>query len=256
MRYNMLIVEDDEIQRKNLKLMLEEIDEDINVFEAASIHETMNILSKTSIDLFYLDQNLPDGSGIELGRKIREISQYRLTWVVFMATHVQYMLEAFKEVHCYDYIPKPFSKEQIKSITSQLIQGIYVNKGGSTRNDVMGLGFDVNGINLKVNADQIYFIEVNLRTCFVHTKSGVYKVRKTSLKTIKEKLPEDTLLQSHRAFLVNMKYAEKLYHYKDTWALKFKDYDQTALIGRTFKTRIFEYINENTPDIIETLNDN
>lgn len=242
MDYNLLIVEDDEIQRRNLKLMLQELEEEFNFFEASNLKDAIIIMDDNKIDLFYLDQNLPDGSGIELGKKIREIDKYKLTWIIFITSHVQYMLEAFKEIHCYDYLTKPFRKDEIKKITLDLIKDMRKNEVAAGNNQNSSIDFNIDGINLKLFTDQIYFVEVNLRTCYIHTKLGMYKVEKIPLTKILEKLPKNSFLQSHRAYLVNMNYVSKLFQYKGALVLSFKDYDQTALIGRTFKKILLESI--------------
>lgn len=242
MEYNLLIVEDDEIQRRNLKLMLQELEVEVNIFEAANLKDAMLILNQNNIDLFYLDHNLPDSSGIELGKRIREIDKYKLTWIIFLTSHVEYMLEAFKQIHCYDYILKPYTKEEIEKLTLELINGFRKNEAACSININPYIEFKVDGIKLKLFTDQIYFIEVNLRTCYIHTKCGIYKVEKISLGNLAEKLPKDTFIQSHRAYLVNMNYISKLFQYKGAWVLSFKDYDQTALIGRTFKEKLLDSI--------------
>lgn len=245
MEYNLLIVEDDEIQRRNLKLMFQELEMQINVFETDNLKDAMIIMNDNNIDLFYLDQNIPDGSGIELGKKIRKIDKYKLTWIIFLTSHVQYMLEAFKEIHCYDYLLKPYSKDEIKSLTLELISGIRKNEIVSSVDENSSIIFNVDGLKLKLFIDQIYFIEVNLRTCFIHTKSGIYKVERFPLNKMLDKLPKDSFFQSHRAYIVNMTYASKLFQSKGCWVLSFKDYDQTALVGRSFKENLLKAVKSN-----------
>lgn len=245
MEYNLLIVEDDEIQRRNLKLMLQEFSKEFNVFEADSLKAATMILNNYNIDLFYLDQNLPDGSGIDLGKQIREIGKYKLTWIIFLTSHVQYMLEAFKEIHCYDYVLKPYNKNDIKTLTLELVKGLRKGKIASGSNESPSIEFNIKGIKLKLYTDQIYFIEVKLRTCYIHTKSGIYKVQKVPLNQILDKLPKDIFIQSHRAYLININYVSKFYEDKGEWVLSFKNYDQKALIGRTFKTKLIKSLENN-----------
>lgn len=245
MEYNLLIVEDDEIQRRNLKLMLGEISEEFIIFEADSIKGATTILNDHNIDLFYLDQNLPDGSGIDLGKKIRGIGKYKLTWIIFLTSHVQYMLEAFKEIHCYDYVLKPYNKNNIKALTLELVKGLRKSRLASSSNENPSINFDINGITLKLYADQIYFIEVKLRTCFIHTKAGIYKVQRMPLTEMIDKLPKGNFIQSHRAYLVNINHVSGIFEDRGESLLSFKNYDETALIGRTFKSKLIESIKNN-----------
>lgn len=245
MVYNLLIVEDDEIQRKNLILMLRELECEFNIFDSDSINDALFILNNNHIDLFYLDHHLPDGSGIELGKKIREIEKYKFTWIIFLTSYVQFMIEAFKEIHCYDYILKPYSKDVVKSLTSELLKGTYNVISESNENQLDNIEFTIGGIKLKLPTDQIYFIEINIRTCHIHTKVGVYKAEKITLSRLSELLPKEIFVQSHRAYIVNINYIYKLHQYKGSWVIAFKEYDKTALVGTTYRKNILSNIKNN-----------
>lgn len=67
---NLLIVEDDADARRSVKLLIGK--EDVNCFEAVSGKEALEILEKNRMDCIVLDLGLPDMSGFELIRKIRE----------------------------------------------------------------------------------------------------------------------------------------------------------------------------------------
>nr|WP_288886484.1 response regulator [uncultured Blautia sp.] len=64
---------------------------------------------KLKTDLFLLDINLPDGSGLELCRKIRETSDTPILFLTANDTE-ENMLEGFG-AGCDDYISEPFSLE-------------------------------------------------------------------------------------------------------------------------------------------------
>lgn len=49
---NVLIVEDDLLQRKSLKNMIQKIDKDINIYESVDKDEALVITSKNNIDVF------------------------------------------------------------------------------------------------------------------------------------------------------------------------------------------------------------
>lgn len=237
---NILIVEDDIQQRTNLKRILNEYDKDLNIYEAESEKEALEIIGKVAIDIFYVDVSLKDSSGIEFAKKLRKIKNYELSWIVFLTTHVQYMLEAFKEIHCYDYIIKPYEKEDIIELTKKLILG-------SKRNSVeeierKSVVFDLkNGISLKVYLKDFYFIEVNLRTCNIHTKSGKYEASGLSIKKILDLIDCEFIVQSFRSFVVNTKNIEKIEVInKKLSEIYFEGYSEKALLSYKFKDEILE----------------
>ncbi|WP_132281411.1 response regulator [Natranaerovirga hydrolytica] len=60
--FNVLIVEDQVQQRKKLVNILKKANYPINVLEAGTGKEAINILKNNTVHLFYLDINLPDMS--------------------------------------------------------------------------------------------------------------------------------------------------------------------------------------------------
>ena len=122
-----LIVEDNIQESENLKRMLHEVDKSLNIYEAQSKREALNISNRILIDIFYLDINLIDSTGIDLARELRQIKRYEFNWIIFTTSHAHYMVEAFKEIHCYDYILKPYDKKDIMTLTSKLMSGRYTN---------------------------------------------------------------------------------------------------------------------------------
>lgn len=70
--------------------------------------------------MFLLDINLPDGSGIDFCKKIRETSE---TPVLFLTANdtEQDMLEGFG-AGCDDYIPKPFSIEVLRKKVQAILK--------------------------------------------------------------------------------------------------------------------------------------
>ena len=102
-----LLVEDDVIQNKNLARMIEKYYLDIKVYKAFSVKEALDIVKNQKIDLIFEDINLPDGTGIDLAKKIRQIEGYELTGIVFITSEMFQVVDAFKNTHCYDFLVKP-----------------------------------------------------------------------------------------------------------------------------------------------------
>lgn len=236
-----LIIEDDDIQRNNLAHIILEYNPKINLLQASSAKMAYNILRKEQIDLFYIDVNLPDFNGLELAKKIRLLENYKLTWIVFITSHVEYMLQAFKSIHCYDYITKPYEKQSVIDTLSVLSTNKAKNNQSSMK-DREYIVIDSRSVALKLYTDDIIFIEVYLRTCTVHTITGVYELN-ISLKKVEEMIKDKNLLKCHRAFVINKKYVEKIIKLEPTWEIMFENYDKRASIGRQFRKAILEQIN-------------
>lgn len=110
-----LIVEDDTIIGGGVKHLLEQRGLTTTLVETvAGAKEEL----QHSWDLVLLDQNLPDGTGLELCKTIREKSQVPIVFLTAKDT-TEDMIEGF-QAGCDDYIAKPFDVE----ILYQRIQAV------------------------------------------------------------------------------------------------------------------------------------
>lgn len=99
-----LIVDDEPLARRNLRLLLENDAEIEIVGEAASGREALALIHKHSPDLVFLDIQMPelDGFGV-----LENLEAAQLPAIVFVTAFDQYALKAF-EFHALDYLLKPF----------------------------------------------------------------------------------------------------------------------------------------------------
>lgn len=234
---NILILEDDLIQRKSLTRIVEKIDKRYVVYQADNMEEGLKISQEKKISLFYVDITLKDSSGLDFATKIRTMHQYKLTWIVFITTHVKHMLEAFKEIHCYDYIIKPYEKKKVEEVTLTLLKDGQVNNlfVQAERKYVM---FEISGISLKLFVDEIVFVEVCFRTSIVYTKTGKYELKNMPLKKVKEIVKEHNFIQVHRAYIVNLNLIKSIDRTSSPWSLQCHDYEGSIPIGDKFKQDI------------------
>lgn len=233
--FNILLVEDDEIQRNNLKKMINELGDIYTIFEASNTKDALNISINGHIDLFYVDVNIHDDSGINFALEVRKQSKYKLTWIVFITSYVEYMLEAFKKVHCYDYILKPYEKEKIQDITKLLInstQNLYPSSPLEKKSIIV----NSKDIDIKIFVEDIYFIEVYLHTSIIHTKNGEYKVDRLPLKKISSILNVNNIMQCHRSYLVNLDHIKCI----ENNNIYFYNYDKIAQVTRNFKRTLLD----------------
>ena len=101
---NLLVVEDDPLQRKLIKKNLEE--EEYIVFEAATGRKALEIIAERPIDIAIIDYKLDGETGIDVIQKILEQNPLVTPIVVTAYGNVENAVEALKK-GAYDYIVKP-----------------------------------------------------------------------------------------------------------------------------------------------------
>jgi len=242
--YNILILEDDCIQLKTLSNIIKQSGDMYKVYEAKSIFEAFKIADQVMIDLFYIDINLKTESGLKFAKEIRKKEDYKLTWIIFVTIYKEYMLSAFKKIHCYDYIMKPYNEKDIQRITKTLISE---SKAQVAVTDIREKFIIVNvkNIQVKIFVDEIIFVEVFIRTSIIHTINGSFIIDYLSLKKLHSMIDYKNILQSHRSYLVNLKYINKIEKSNDKTSFKihFYNIDETALLGNNFKKYIMNRFN-------------
>ncbi|WP_010240485.1 LytR/AlgR family response regulator transcription factor [Clostridium arbusti] len=239
---NILLAEDDMKQCENLRKMLHMIDNKFNIYEAEDKNKSLEISKDVHIDLFFIDISLKNSSGLDLALELRKMPKYEFTWVVFLTTHVEYLTKAFKQVHCYDYIVKPYNKDQIINMVKKFSLHSQ-NSNNSVKEDERKFIFlDLkSGVNMKFYIDEIIFIESIMRTCIVHTIRDSYTLRKISLKKILQLINCNYIMQSHKSFLVNIKYISSINKVDSRSSeICFEDCDKIALLGYRFRNDVLE----------------
>lgn len=239
--YNILVLEDDCIQLKTLSEIIKGSGNTYKVFEATSVSEAFDFAVKQKIDLFYIDINLKNESGLKFAQEIRKLEGYKLTWIIFVTIYKEYMLSAFKKIHCYDYILKPYNKEHIQTITRNLLSDSYAQVAAAETKEKF-IVVDVKNIQIKIFVNEIIFVEVFIRTSIIHTTNGSFTIDYLSLKRLNSMIADENILQSHRAYLVNIKYISKIEKTKDKTSNKiyFYNSDKTALLGNSFRKTVMD----------------
>lgn len=239
--YNILILEDDCIQLKTLSDIIKQTGHMYQVYEAANTAEAFKIAEQVRIDLFYLDINLKNESGLKFAQEIRRIERYRLTWIIFVTIYKEYMLSAFKKIHCYDYILKPYNRENIQRITNCLLADSKSQVAITEVRDKFIIA-PIKNIQVKIFVNEIVFVEVFIRTSIIHTINGSFTIDYLSLKKLNSMIDDRNILQSHRSYLVNIKYINKIEKTNDKTSYKiyFYNTDKTALLGHSYKNCIMD----------------
>jgi DNA-binding NtrC family response regulator len=101
---NLLIVEDDPLQRKLIKENLEQ--EGYTVLEASSGNEALNLIADHPIDIAIVDYKLDGETGIDVIQDILAQNPLITPIVVTAFGNVENAVDALKK-GAYDYIVKP-----------------------------------------------------------------------------------------------------------------------------------------------------
>ena len=115
------LLEDDEALGRGITMALEGPER--AVFRAGTLAEAEEILSRERFSLLILDVNLPDGSGLELLKQLRQRGD-SVPVILLTANDLELDIVAGLELGADDYITKPFSLAVLRArVNTQLRRG-------------------------------------------------------------------------------------------------------------------------------------
>ncbi len=226
-----LIVDDEDLCRRGIRLLLSE-DRDFELIgECANGRSAIRKINATNPDLVFLDIQMPEISGFDV---LERIEPKKVPYVIFVTAYDEFAVKAF-DVHALDYILKPFSKarfsraldraksrirsEEIASfgrsltelmhdpgVRNRLRGGEAAEAGQALLERILiktrdGLKFvEVEGIDWIEGTD--YYVNL-------HCGSRSYLYRE-SLKSLLTKLPSARFVRVHRSAIVNLESVERI----------------------------------------------
>jgi two-component system, LytTR family, response regulator LytT len=196
--YNVLVLEDNDIEYRLVEKVIKAYDENINILRAADIKNAMNLKDEWLIDLFILDVILPDGSGIAFAKALRQTKPYKNTWLLFITGFCENIGQALG-TRFIDFIIKPFESSRLVE-TLDLIHSKQVNKQSQIMKIKKG------NINYQIAIDDVIYIESKNKDLYIVTKKERLKFSRMSLSRVIEKLPPDQFVKTFRSIAVNKDY--------------------------------------------------
>ncbi|MEQ8516724.1 MAG: LytTR family DNA-binding domain-containing protein [Chromatocurvus sp.] len=113
-----IIVDDENLARRGLKLRLDLYDNVDVVAECANGQEALTAIASTSPDLVFLDIEMPGMSGFDV---IARLQSDTLPMIVFVTAYDEYAVQAFR-VHAVDYMLKPIEDDRLAAALERAAQ--------------------------------------------------------------------------------------------------------------------------------------
>lgn len=178
--------------------------------ETASNYTDAAKLIKTSIEhnpfsLFMLDIQLSpskkDIGGFLLAEEIRKNTTYYQTPILFLTAISDSGQYALSKFHCYDYITKPYTSEDILNILDQMLLTGYLHNSIEIT--------DTHRVQHIIPYNNIHLIKANTHGIIIYDNISTYTTREYSLQSILEYLSSD-FVRCHRKFVINLNYLKNI----------------------------------------------
>ena len=214
---NCIIIDDEETARVIIKTLCDEIETLTIVDEFPNAIQAIKFLNANEIDLIFLDIHMPDFSGLDFIKTLKNPPKIILT-----TSDTKFAIEAFEYDCIIDYLLKPieiprFEKAILKVKKHQVVNAS--NKNNTDLNHKNDFYVNIDRRLIKIDLPEIYLIEAKGDYIHIKTEDKNYVVHST-LKKIEEKLPKSLFLKVHRSYIINVK---KIIDIEDNSVLIKKD---------------------------------
>lgn len=221
-----LIIEDEKNIANQLEYLAYDQNPNIIIYKAGSKVEVMKILKNHTMNAFFIDIQLEDYNGLELAKELRKLLDYQFVPMVFITAAPTRELEAFRQVHSYDYILKPFTLDEVKKVFKEILLD-YFNESGYEETIVL----EYKSYHHTIKTRDILYVEMYNRRIHLITKDDNIEYNVMSLTKFHEKLPE-LFIRVHQSYIINKRYLES--YSLSLFLIKLVGCDTEIPIGRSF----------------------
>ncbi|MBS1532297.1 MAG: response regulator transcription factor [Bacteroidetes bacterium] len=193
---NCLVVDDEPIARKGMLEYIEQVDFLYPVAVCKNAIEASQALQNNTVDLVFLDIQMPKLTGIDFLKNLAEPPL-----VIFTTAFPEYAIEGY-ELNVLDYLLKPISFERFFKavVKAQSYLGLKVKRDKLITAEPYFFVKSNQKLE-KVYIDDILYVEALANYVILHTRTKKHIVY-MSFKGIESQLPEELFLKIHKSYMV------------------------------------------------------
>lgn len=246
MTISCVIIDDEEHNLENLKLLLAKHCPEVNVFGmASSAKQGLEMITNYSPDLVFLDVEMPDKNGFDL----LELIPVKAFEVIFVTAYNKYVLQAIKSC-ALDYLMKPISIQELQEAVRK-VANIVEKKHENEKLKMLLQNLKNPNLSYKIalpTSEALNFVSIdqivrcggeNNYTKFYLIDGTKILVSKT-LKEWEELLSSHGFIRTHQSHLVNSFYV-KSYIKKDGGYILMND-GSTASVSKKRKDYVLKQL--------------
>ena len=150
-------------------------------------------LKEEQWDVLFLDIEMPNINGVEVGTRVREQLQNYGLKIIYVSSQRGYAMDLFK-VDTFDFLIKPVKYEELEEVMNKLMNTL--NRSGEM------FVYHKKGQTARCKMEDILYFESQLKKTIVVTRQKTDEFY-ASLKDIYEELKDKRFFYCHKSILVN-----------------------------------------------------
>lgn len=182
------------------------------------------IKSDVKVDLLFTDVEMPNMSGIDLVKKIRN----KVGLVILVSSHLQYAIDGY-HINAQHFLFKPFNFKSFQKVVDQLTEKIAY--------EIPAISIRQGKKYTKILVDDIIVVEAALNYVKIHTKLNVFLIY-NSMKCIENDLkPYKDFIRINKSFIISKNYIRKVEGKR-----VFMENELVANIGSTYRVSLVKLL--------------
>lgn len=210
MSYTCLIVDDEQPARVLLENYVKKLPQLQLKGACKSAMEGIEVLNREKIDLLFLDIQMPDLTGLDMLKSLRN-----RPLTIFTTAYQEYALDGY-ELDVVDYLLKPFTFARFTQAVNKSVELLELRSGERPIQSLSNSQETQDTIIIKaehkihkIKLSDIRYIEGLREYVTYHLTEGKIIVLE-SLKSIEEKFGSAGFLRVHKSFIVNKAYVQMM----------------------------------------------
>jgi two-component system LytT family response regulator len=220
-----VIVDDEPMAREIIETYIAKIPNLDLIGSCKNAAEAILFAQENEVDLFFLDINMPEISGLSLAKIIHKKAQ-----IIFTTAYRDYAIDGFN-LNVVDYLLKPIAFDRFL----QAVQKVSLLEITESTNDFMFVRSERKMV--KVDFNSILYMESLSDYVKIFTPEKTIVIRET-ISSLEEKLPLKKFIRIHRSFIISL---QNITSYTN----EFIEINQKALpISRSYKESVLQKLAE------------
>ena len=198
MTMNCIIIDDETAARAIVGQLCTKVPELHILQEFDNAIEAIKFLNQQEVDVVFLDIHMPGFTGIDFVQTLKNPPK-----IVLTTSDTEFAIAAYEYEFIVDYLVKPITFERFEKCIQKVKKSLSQKPVTTTTVEpTSDLYINIDRRLIKLRLDEILVIEAEGDYIKVKTEKEVHRVH-TTLKKIKEKLPDNLFLQIHRSYIIN-----------------------------------------------------
>lgn len=188
-----VIIDDELLSRESLEFLIGKLDDVEVVASFESAMESKSFLQSNTVDVVFLDIEMPGLSGLEFLATMTDLPSIILT-----TSNPGHALEAF-EYQVVDYLVKPIGLKRFNEALNRIRDK---QKEGTENSDELYVRAD--GKFIRIKLEELIYVETMDDYVVLHIEGNKKHIVHSTLSKMDDRLPSGSFQKVHRSFIVNL----------------------------------------------------